>query len=282
MNRLIMKLALALLLPSRRAWGEAMMGEFLALPDGQRGFALGCLGASVRENFLTIQGWARIGFFAIAMIAIQQVLVAVSAAVFWTTADISSLSRLNYLADQLGALVISGTTLFLIFKIVSKVISIEDVIDFGVKFIVFHIAGLVCFALFTMINVLSYAQFDNVFSTLHDFGSCALVLLIYMAVGIYGWRGARQLHNGALLALVALAILGTLGFTSIGIYVRPEDSVLTPFASFLGMKSETMQDGLVYLLDPPLSIVRMGMVWAVALLLLLTKRLMVERLVAKN
>jgi hypothetical protein len=40
MNRLIMKLALALLPPSRRVWGEAMMGEFAGLPKGQNGFAL--------------------------------------------------------------------------------------------------------------------------------------------------------------------------------------------------------------------------------------------------
>jgi hypothetical protein len=63
MNRLIMKLALALLPPSRGAWGEAMMGEFAALPDGQSGFALGCLGASVRENVTALDGVARLEFF---------------------------------------------------------------------------------------------------------------------------------------------------------------------------------------------------------------------------
>lgn len=282
MNRLILKLALALLPPSRRTWGEAMMGEFDALPDGQSGFALGCLGASLRENFLTIQGWTRFGLFAIAVITIKTIFEFLQHVVFWANAEqISNLTRLNYIADRIGAIMISGMTLFLIFKIVSKVISIEMVVDFGVKLVIFHLAGLVCFALFSMINVLSYASADNLLSLLRDFASCAPALLIFIGVGIYGWRGARQLHNGALMALIAVTIFGTLGFASINIYVRPENSLLSPFANLLEMKSETMQDGLVYLLDPPLSALRMGMIWALALALLLTKRLFGDQALAK-
>jgi hypothetical protein len=62
MSRLIMKLAQALLPPSRKAWGEAMVSEFAHLSDGQSGFALGCLGVSLRENVMTWEGWARLGF----------------------------------------------------------------------------------------------------------------------------------------------------------------------------------------------------------------------------
>jgi hypothetical protein len=283
MSRLALNLAIAFLPPSRRAWGEAMAAEYAHLDGGQDAFALVCLGVSVRENFLTIQGWARFGFFAIAVIAVKTILEFTQHAVFWAKADqISNLARLNYIADQIGVILISGMTLFLIVKIVSKVISIEMVIDFGVRLVVFRIAGLVCFALFTMINALSYVLADNVLSQLRDFASCTPILLIFMAVGIYGWRGARQLHNGALLALIAVTMLGTLGFTSIDIFVHPEDSLLSPFANLLGMKSETMQDGLVYLLDPPLSAVRMGMVWAVALVLLLTKRLFGDQRLANG
>jgi hypothetical protein len=241
MNRLIMKLALALLPPCRRAWGQAMMGEFESLPSGQIGFAIGCLRTSVRENLLTIQGWVRFGFFAIAVLAVKTIFEVIQHAVFWAKAEqISDLARFNYIVDQIGVILISGVTLCLVFKIVAKVISIESVIDFGVKLVVFHIAGLVCFALFTMINALSYAQADNVVSQLRDLASCAPVLLIFVGVGVHGWRGTRQLHNGALVALIAVTILGTFGFVSINIFVRPENSVLSPFADLLGMKSETM------------------------------------------
>jgi hypothetical protein len=278
MNRLIMKLALALLPPNRRAWGEAMKGEFGSLPEGQSGFAFGCLAASVQENFLTIQGWARFGFFAIAVLAVKTIFEFTQHAVFWVKAEqISNLARFNYIADQISGMLISGVTLFLVFKIVSKVISIALVIDFGVKLVVFHIAGLVSFALFTMVNVISYTSANDRLPVLQDFWTCAPIIAIFMLVGIYGWRGARQLHNGALVALIAITLLGTFGFTSIGIFVRPEDSVLTPFASLLGMKSETMQDGLVYLLDPPLAAIRMAIVWAVALVLLLIQQGFRER-----
>lgn len=283
MNHFLMKLALALLPPSRREWGEAMMGEYECLPEGQSAFAFGCLGASVQENFVTIQGWARFGFFAIAALAVNTIFEFTQHAVFWAKAEpLSNLARFNYIADQIGVILISGMTLFLTSKIVSKVIDLEVVIDFGVKFVVLHIIGLVSFALFTIINVLSYASTDSMLLKLLQFGSCAPILLIFVLVGVYGWRGPRQLHNAAMLALIGVTILGTFGFTSIGIFVRPEDSVLTPFASLLGMKSEAMQDGLVYLFDPPLSPVRMGMVWAVALVLLLTKRLFGDRSLANT
>jgi hypothetical protein len=62
MNRLFITLAAALLPPSRRAWGQAMKAEYAALSDGQSAFALGCLGASLRENVTTGEGWARMGF----------------------------------------------------------------------------------------------------------------------------------------------------------------------------------------------------------------------------
>jgi hypothetical protein len=62
MSRLIMKLALALLPPSRCAWGRAMELEFAHLEVGQTAFAWGCLGASLKENVTTIAGLARLGF----------------------------------------------------------------------------------------------------------------------------------------------------------------------------------------------------------------------------
>lgn len=62
MNDLIMRLAIALLPPSRKAWGEAMLTEYALLEDGQNGFAFGCLWASLKENVTTGEGWARVGF----------------------------------------------------------------------------------------------------------------------------------------------------------------------------------------------------------------------------
>ena len=62
MSRLALKLAIALLPPSRRAWGEAMRGEYEHLRENQSAFALGCLGSSLKENVATGEGWARIGF----------------------------------------------------------------------------------------------------------------------------------------------------------------------------------------------------------------------------
>lgn len=62
MSRLALKLAIALLPPKRRVWGEAMRGEYEHLRDNQIAFALGCLGSSLKENVTTGEGWARIGF----------------------------------------------------------------------------------------------------------------------------------------------------------------------------------------------------------------------------
>jgi ABC-type multidrug transport system fused ATPase/permease subunit len=61
MSDLTLKLAIALLPPSRKAWGKAMKAEFAHLGEGQTGFAWGCLGASLKENVTTGEGWARLG-----------------------------------------------------------------------------------------------------------------------------------------------------------------------------------------------------------------------------
>jgi hypothetical protein len=61
-SRHLITLAAALLPPSRRAWGQAMKAEYDALPAGHSTFAWGCLGASLRENVTTGEGWARMGF----------------------------------------------------------------------------------------------------------------------------------------------------------------------------------------------------------------------------
>jgi hypothetical protein len=69
LSRHLITLATALLPPSRRAWGQAMKAEYDALPAGQSAFALGCLGASLRENVTTGEGWARMGFGVVLVLA---------------------------------------------------------------------------------------------------------------------------------------------------------------------------------------------------------------------
>ena len=70
MSHLVMKLAIALLPPSRKAWGKAMKAELAHMSDGQSGFAFGCLGASVRENVTTREGLARIGFAVVLILSL--------------------------------------------------------------------------------------------------------------------------------------------------------------------------------------------------------------------
>jgi hypothetical protein len=70
MNRLLMKLAVALLPPNRKEWGAAMMGEFDSAPTAKNQFATGCLSASLIENFTTVFGLARLGFLVLQAIAI--------------------------------------------------------------------------------------------------------------------------------------------------------------------------------------------------------------------
>jgi hypothetical protein len=89
MSRLVMKLALALLPPSRRAWGKAMLGEFECLPEGQSGFAFGCLGASLRENVMTGEGWARMGFGTVLVLSGWLTL-------FWTQSSLKMLASADY------------------------------------------------------------------------------------------------------------------------------------------------------------------------------------------
>jgi hypothetical protein len=107
MSRLVMKLALALLPPSRRGWGEAMMGEFAHLSDGQSGFALGCLGVSLRENVMTWEGWARLGFGAVLVMSGWLTL-------FWTSSVIHLLKTPENLSDArlVQALTLEGFGLF--------------------------------------------------------------------------------------------------------------------------------------------------------------------------
>jgi hypothetical protein len=89
MNRLIMRLALALLPPSRSAWGEAMMGEFECLPEGQTDFAFGCLGASLKETIMTGEGLARIAFGLV-------VAASICLTVFWTRSSLQQFAAADY------------------------------------------------------------------------------------------------------------------------------------------------------------------------------------------
>lgn len=62
----LMSLAIWLLPPNRKAWGEAMRGEFETLAFGERlSFGLGCLGTSFKENVASKEGLARLGLFLI-------------------------------------------------------------------------------------------------------------------------------------------------------------------------------------------------------------------------
>jgi hypothetical protein len=69
MSHLVMKLALTLLPPSKKAWGTAMEREFAHLDDGQNEFALGCLSASLTANVTSGEGLLRLVFGLIAGVA---------------------------------------------------------------------------------------------------------------------------------------------------------------------------------------------------------------------
>lgn len=60
--RTLMNLAIWLLPPNRKDWGEAMRGEFETIEDGQMPFAFGCFRSSCKENIGTSEGIARLGF----------------------------------------------------------------------------------------------------------------------------------------------------------------------------------------------------------------------------
>ncbi len=89
MSRMVINLARALLPPSRKAWGEAMAAEFAHLSTGQNGFAWGCLGASVKENVMTGEGLARIGFGLVLVFSIWLT-------AFWTQSSLKMLASAEY------------------------------------------------------------------------------------------------------------------------------------------------------------------------------------------
>jgi hypothetical protein len=69
MSRLALTLAITLLPPSRRAWGDAMRYEYVHSSADQSAFAWGCLGAALKVNVTTGEGWARIGFGAVLLLS---------------------------------------------------------------------------------------------------------------------------------------------------------------------------------------------------------------------
>jgi hypothetical protein len=135
------------------------------------------------------------GLVGIAGFAAKDAYYAISHAVFWLNSDLAGLQLFNYFADSAGGLFMSGILFFLIINIISKTIDMPAIIDFGVKFIVLHLAGLISFALFSLGTGLSHNQGDKLLPFLRDIAPCAPSLLIAMFVGLYGWRGTRQLHN---------------------------------------------------------------------------------------
>lgn len=56
----LMVLAVWVLPPNRKAWGEAMRAEFEFLSGNKMGFAQGCFAGAIRENFTTVSGWSRL------------------------------------------------------------------------------------------------------------------------------------------------------------------------------------------------------------------------------
>jgi hypothetical protein len=69
MSRLALHIAIALLPPSRRAWGEAMKAEYAHMEEGQNVFAWGCLKSSLTENVATGEGWARLFLMGLLLVA---------------------------------------------------------------------------------------------------------------------------------------------------------------------------------------------------------------------
>jgi hypothetical protein len=209
MSRHLITLATALLPPSRRAWGHAMKAEYDALLAGHSAFALGCLGASLRENVTTGEGWARMGLG-----VTLALLVPVLAHQFdWLGSIIgyNKVAEWPHVLTQIGwffgPIWNIGNTLFamiLIGMACRKTLDLEAVGKLGASLfalnLVTHCGDIVT-------TKIVHVAFDLSKNAPIDWSKALTegpIVLIALCVAAYGWRGPKPLAIASLCATILI------------------------------------------------------------------------------
>jgi hypothetical protein len=218
MSRHLITLAAALLPPSRRAWGLAMRAEYDALPGRQSAFAWGCLGVSLRENVTTGEGWARMGFGVVVVLAfllgtscLAGLMVIVTYPpkhLFLVITSLLATFGLFVIIALLGHTAVKAmqapTDRFHLAKIglktAPKVMSI-----FGLTSVVAMI-GRAYFHAFLMPPWLGVGEAK--FFLLND----AVCCLVILGVGISSRKGSKAMLASGLLGAVTLVLIGVLAY----------------------------------------------------------------------
>jgi hypothetical protein len=215
MSALILKLALVLLPPSRRTWGQAMKAEFACLPQGQTSFALGCLGASLKENVTTGEGWARIGFLAMLLVLVQNLQEQASTIAMMATSDPaiwpSSVSQISHISTPVMASLVALVTAALILRLCTKPVDFHDIADFGTKLIALHLITRVHSLISSEVTHKVFEVSKGVAADWAESFSYSPIVLVTLCVALYGWRGSRHLRNAALIGCLII-LIGDLAF----------------------------------------------------------------------
>jgi hypothetical protein len=211
MTRLLITLASALLPPSRREWGQAMKAEYDALPEGRGTFAWGCLGASLKENVTTGEGWARLGLG----VALAAIVPELATHFVWlrTIIEFNKVAEWHHVLAQIGwffgPIWNIGNTLFamiLIGMACRTTLDLEAVGKLGASLFALNLVT-PCGDIVTTKTV--YAAFELSKKLPIDWSNAleeAPIVLIALGVAAYGWRGPKQLAIASLCATISIAV----------------------------------------------------------------------------
>jgi uncharacterized membrane protein (UPF0136 family) len=214
MSRLLVTLATSFLPPSRRAWGQAMKAEYDALPERQDAFALGCLGASLRENVTTGEGWARLGFWVILVLA--------GLLGLWFISEVITLitdPRGHFFMQATGFLMLFGFILMLAVIARATFTAMEEPTNrFLISCLGLRVAPrlMMIFGLVATFSVANQAYWfariapawfnlDVAKYFLLNDGFCAVVVFI---IGYVSQKGAREMLVSGLVGAITLAASG--------------------------------------------------------------------------
>ena len=225
MSHLVMKLAIALLPPSRKAWGKAMAAEFAHMSDGQSGFAFGCFRASVRENVTTSEGLARIGFAMVLILSLWLTAFWISNA-FITFADRSQ----KIGPTLLWELAVQGFTLiplvfgFAAYQAMRQPTNKHHLAQVG------HKAATACLIFFGVLHMIMNAltaviilEFKEKGQTIETSLFIGLAFgIVFLSVAWSGRRSALLMRNAGTIAL--LLSLACAGLSAVQNAAQPEAS----------------------------------------------------------
>jgi hypothetical protein len=218
MSRLLITLATFLLPPSRRAWVQAMQAEYDALPEEQGAFALGCLGASLRENVTTGEGWARMGFGVILSVTLLWM-----AGGVWGLVDLIIEPRKRFIVQVWSVLLVST------FVFTLALIARASVKAMAAPTNRFHLAEiglgtapklLLALGVVATISVATQAYFHAFvlpvwldlerakFFLIDGFVTCAVVLV----VGFLSQKGARIMLLSGLVGAFVVTVSGVIAY----------------------------------------------------------------------